>query len=200
MKIKNILILLILISPVLGIAQFKLDMSFSTGINEVQIKDGGGPGDHESGFSFKGGIDATYMINSNVGIGSGLFYSYYNVVWELSETDRSSNALSIPLNLIYQIQSSPIEILFGAIANINLNEQFTPDVNTKHEYQPLYMNLQLGGFYNFNKLKLGIIADTGISPYFKLTSLNAAPQYGKPVDKYFLRSLSLKLSYTLFGK
>lgn len=201
MKKKNLLLLIILFAPFVAMAQFKLDVSLISGINEVQIKDGGGSGDHESGFSFKGGVDAIYMFNSNIGIGSGLFYSYYNVVWELSEINRSSNALSIPLNLIYQIQSSPVEILFGATANINLNEQLTSNVNTKHEYIPLYMSLQLGGFYNINdKIKVGIIADAGISPYYEMTALNAAPQYGTPVYKYFLQSLSFKLSYTLFGK
>lgn len=200
MKKKNILVLAILFAPFMAMAQFKVDFSLSPGINKVKVETPG-PGYDQSGFSFRGGADAIYMFNSNLGIGSGLSFSYYKSIWELPEIDRSSNAISIPLNLLYHFSSSPIEALFGTTANFNLNKKLQPNVNNKEEYKPLYLTLQVGAFYYLNdKFKLGIIADAGISPYYENKVLNAAPQYGTPIYKYFLQSLSLKLNYTLFGK
>ncbi len=197
MKNKFIFLFMMLIIPILSWAQFELDVSFSSGFSKTYDKRGGSPVSDKFGLSYKGGFETNYIFKSGFGIGTGLLYSYTESTWIISiDHDRSSNAISIPFNIFYQFGSSKFEFLLGTTANINLNKGFRLNINSKEEYKPLYMNLQAGGFYHLSKtLKLGIITNVGITPYFEYTILNAVPEYGTPINKYFLRSVSLKLSY-----
>jgi len=202
MNKKNILILILLITPVLMMAQFKVDLSLNPGITKTTSDGFSGPGDNKLGFSFQGGFDANYMFSEKVGIGTGVYYTYSESKWKYPVSmDQSSNAISIPLNLIYRFNSSIIEMLLGAVVNISLNEKVASSSGSKYEYKSFYTSLKLGCFYKFNdKLKLGIIADAGISPYFEITPVNAVPEYAAPVEKLLLQSLGIRINYTLFGK
>lgn len=107
MKKRNILIFIILITPFIVRAQFKLDVSLS-------------PGFDNTGLTFKGGLNTNYYFNDTWGISSGVYYSYYKSDNTFLDNSKSYNAIGIPVSLLYKIKSSHFQILLGTIANYNI--------------------------------------------------------------------------------
>ena len=204
MKSKNIIFIILLIAPILLRAQFKTDISFGAGINNTQLKRIPGIRINDFGFAFKAGIDIIYNFNENLGIGSGVYYSYHDpdIPINILGYDRSLKAISIPISMLYNINSSPIEVQLGVVANFSMNKK-TPHTSIETtEFESMMTSLQLGCFYYMNKtLKLGILFDASLEPYFKVTPLNEGPpEYSAPIKHLYQRSLIFKLSYTLLRK
>lgn len=194
--------------PVILFAQFKIDASLSSGIakicvvDEISGKDYPTIDEYDFGTSLKGGFETNYTFNSNLGIGIGVFYSYLKSVRHYADnqkTNRISKAISVPLNLNYTFNSSLFGLSIGSALNINLNKEDIKLFSTyQHENINPFYSIHAGCYYKLSdKFKLSFIYEADIVPFYTYSFLSTPTNH--PSKEYFFRSLSLKLSYTLFG-
>lgn len=202
MKKKHILILIILIAPVMAISQFRIEPTFSIGINKIKTENISRPYE-ELGVSYKGGLDVIYHSASKLNFLSGIYFSHHKSQGWDTYVFRSSKTISIPLNINWQIIPNIIDLQLGPVVHFNLNKVYHTWANNKQEHLPIYASLQVGGVYSLSKqIKIGLIADFGLTPY--LVDIYLWPSQITPpesiLDRYYFNSFSIKLNYALFRK
>ncbi|PKP34506.1 MAG: hypothetical protein CVU00_06660 [Bacteroidetes bacterium HGW-Bacteroidetes-17] len=197
MKRKNIFLLIMLLIPAFSFAQLKLDLNINTGISFFHLNKAYAVSEYDSKLLLKGGLELNYEFNSNIGLGVGVNYSDTKDAQVLN-FDQRFQAISIPVNIHTNFNSIKFGTYIGLALNYKINEDYDYASMSfaKYEYRNYTTSTFAGIYYILSsKIKLGIHFETDIQPFFSYQYMST----DVPVDKIYLRSVSVKLGYTLFG-
>lgn len=155
------------------------------------------------GYSFQGGIDVQYFINSKIGFGTGLGYRYsksrvLTVLSPSGEKNWHAESIKIPFVFLWSPGESHRSVFnVGMATHFNLMRyDIASSVETNNQ-NPVFTSAQLGYAYKLGeRFQVGILLDRDISWYSRTT--NYLSETTLFYDRYFT-SLQLTLSYRLFG-
>ncbi len=196
---KRSLIILVLILPLLSMAQFKINLGINPGVSKIYSNDSYSKNPHNIGISFKAGLETNYFFNENFGIGTGASYYYNNANWSFHGTDMgnlTSEFISLPVNLFYRFNNQKFEIVWGGSVNLRLGSNYPLHDYENGSYDDGYINLHAGfSYYLNNKTKIGFLYEAGVQPFASYKEDHSPHAHG---ILYFARNAYITLSYNIF--